>query len=122
MDFLMEKHIALSEYGGEGEIVIGPQTLRSSTRLKNEISRRTVRTCVSNGEVETVGMPIDAGDVEILQVLSYIRKAPFSLDIEAFLNYADALDRVRPGISISLMEDIKARIEELKEEPSPLDS
>lgn len=114
--------IDLAKYGGEGIVTIGPQSLRSQRILKNETTKRMFSISAGDGQQPTmVAKDVDAGDIEILQVLSYVRKAPFQPMVDSFMDYCDTLEEKTPGVSVELYEAMRSAVEEVSEAPSPLE-
>ncbi len=89
MDIIPNIELNMADYGGKsGDLVVmGPPSVRSQIRMKNEIGRRMGVTA----EGVQTGKAMDAGDVEILMLLSFVRSAPFQFAIEPFLEYCDKL-------------------------------
>lgn len=115
--------IDLAKYGGEGVITIGPQSLRKQCMLKNETSKRMYSISYNAETQENTMVPqeVNAGDIEIMQVLSYVRKAPFVPMLDSFLAFCDALEEKTPGSSMDLYEEMTAAVEEVSKKPSPLE-
>lgn len=118
------KYIDLSKYGGNGQVVIcGDVSLRSEAITKNEVSRRMVKVRVDGEETDAqYEEHIDAGDLEIIMVLKYVRKAPFSQTYDSFMKYCDTLEEVTPGASLKLFEEMQDAVQEVLGQPSPLES
>lgn len=114
--------IDLAKYGGEGIITIGRPGLDQQRMLKNETSRRMYSIAYDAETQEKTMVPkeVNAGDIEILQVLSYVRKAPFVPMLDSFMAFCNALEEKNPGSSMDLYEEMTAAVEEVAKKPSPL--
>ena len=120
MDVRSERRIDLTEFGGEGEIIMSPPSLRRTINMKNELGK-SARIARRNGEV--VMEDALQGDLELLGVLVYVEKAPFATNAKSFLAYCDTLEDKDPTAGTRLfdkMTDIAYRID--KGECSPLDN
>lgn len=115
MDVTTIVNIDLAEYGGEGTLEMGMPTLRRLTEIKNETSRR-VR--LMKAEDSTYMDGLQQGDLEILSVLMYVRRAPFKTTISGFLAYTDTLDEVR----VSNGQRLLRRMQEVMREFEALES
>lgn len=82
--------IDLTQYGGEGTIEMGMPTLRRRTETNTELGRYAKPRIVNGKTVMDEGM--DLGMLDIVSVLLYVRKAPFKLNAESFLDFCDTLD------------------------------
>ena len=85
MDVIPKIEILMSEYGGPKDDIIemGKPGVRALVNLKNQTGH-VVRDQGEN--------PADVGDIELLMLISYIKKAPFAKTPAAFLDYCDKLD------------------------------
>lgn len=105
-------YIELSEYGGEGRIELAPPSFRRQTETKTDIARYT-KTKVVNGKA--VVDSIDYGMAEIAILLQFVRKAPFPINAEGFLEYCDSLDEKDTKNSSELFKKIYEVAGEIKE-------
>lgn len=75
------------DYGGpESDIIyMSVPSIRRQNRMKNDLAREV--------QIDATGLKqvLNPGNVEILNVLQYIEKAPFPYGIDSFLTYLDAL-------------------------------
>lgn len=120
MNVKSERIIELEEYGGEGQIIMSPPSLRRTINMKNEVGRSS-RIARRNGEV----IMEDAlqGDLELLGVLVYVEKAPFKCTVKGFLDYCDMLEAKDPSAGARLFDDMTEIAYNLdKGECSPLDN
>ena len=99
-------NIDLKEYGSDGEIVIRMPSARKQNEFLNATSKYVVQS--ENGRTLKDGAPL--GDIQILTMLQYISKAPFSISINGFLDFTDSLE---PEQSIELQRRIEEAIKEV---------
>lgn len=95
--------IDLTEYGMDGQIVMGPPTLRKRIMFQNGMKDN-----------------LPSGDMAIRMLILYVRSAPFELTPNGFLDYCDRMDENRIGSAKDMftrMEAIAVSIE--KGELSP---
>lgn len=101
--------IPLGEYGFDGAIEMAKPSFRKVNDMKNAISNVT-RMRASNGQ--TVVERTNIGDIEIIGTLSYVRSAPFPVNLEGFLDFCDVLDHKSVGSAQRLwdkmLETVKA--------------
>lgn len=118
------RYIDLEKFGGKGQVVIcGDISLRNEAITKNEVSRRMVKVKVEGEEADAqYEEHIDAGDLEIIMVLKYVRKAPFNQTYDAFMNYCDTLEETTPGASLKLFKEMQDAVQEVIAEPGPLEN
>lgn len=118
------RYIDLEKYGGNGQVVIsGDISLRAEAITKNEVSRRMVKVKVEGEEADAqYEEHIDAGDLEIIMVLKYVRKAPFNQTYDSFMGYCDSLEEKTPGASLKLFQEMQDAVQEVIAESSPLES
>lgn len=116
--------LTLEEYGAEGVVEISFPTFRRRRELNNKLGPYYKGGITSNGHVNAHKMMDDLklGDVEILQTLLFVRSAPFPLDVEGFTTFCDTLDEKNLGAGIALYEDIKKSIDDLRNDPGPLEN
>lgn len=120
MEIKTEKNIDLTEYGGEGEIIMSIPPLSRQIKLKNELCKGAHITR-KNGAVSIEDMP--QGDLEVLGVLVYVDKAPFKSTVKDFLDYCDALDDKERGSASRLYNKMSEIAYELdRGDASPLDN
>ena len=113
------KSIDLAEFGGEGEVVVGPQTFSMKTLTKNELGKRAKIRVVDGEQILEYQ---DVGDVEIIKTLAFVRAAPFPRTVKGFLGYCDKLDEKEIGNGEKLFQAIVDAVVEITEAPSPLDN
>lgn len=119
MELKTEKQIDLTEFGGEGEVIMSPPTLRRTINMKNELGKCT-RISQKNGEVSLENAP--QGDMEVLGVLVYVEKAPFKTTVKDFLAYCDVLDEKSRGSAARLFDEMTQIAYDLdKGDASPLE-
>ena len=105
MDVQQLTKIDLSEYGMDGEIILGPPTFRKTIEMKNALGNCTKTHLVDGKPV------IDEtrlGDVDIIMMMAYVRSAPFKADLRGFLNYCDVMDNKEPGSAQRLYDALSA--------------
>lgn len=115
MDLKTVFTIDLAEFGGDGLMEMGNPSFRRMNEIKNEATRRA-RIDPNTNTMDRVPQ----GDLEILSVLMYVRKAPFTCTIEGWLRYCDILEEKDPLASYALferMKDVMNQFEELKRSP-----
>ena len=120
MNVKAESRIDLEEFGGEGEVIMSPPSLRRTINMKNELGK-SARIARRNGEV--VMEDALQGDLELLGVLVYVEKAPFAANAKSFLAYCDTLEAKDPSAGIRLFDEMTNIAYKLdKGECSPLDN
>lgn len=107
MDMKKTITIDLSEYGGEGEVVLRAPTFRRMIEMKNEMGKYAKLT---NGNVVTSD---SQGYAELIGFLVYIAKAPFKANCQSFLAFADKLDEVELGNADRLWNRIVEAVKEI---------
>lgn len=108
--------IDLAQYGMEGLVEMGAPSQRNITMMNNALGNCSVTRMV-NGEPVVVETHI--GDADLIQMLVYVRKAPFNNTVKSFLDYCD---RMEPGADVELCKRMTEVAKELKGEPSPFAS
>lgn len=104
MDIQGSVSMDLAEFGIEGNILFAPPSLRRQNELANVLGRVRV------GEEDQPMTEIGLGDMTIIQVLYFIKAAPFSTglkNLEPFLEFCDKVDEIRPGASSDLWDKMK---------------
>ena len=112
MDIQGNISVDLKEFGGAGQIVLAPLSLRRQNELANLLGSVTMR---DNGEFTPVKVKL--GDLSMIKVLVYIKTAPFNTrldDLEPFFEFCDELDSNLPGASIELWDRLSKAAEELE--------
>lgn len=112
MDIQGNITVDLKDYGGAGQIVLAPLSLRRQNELANSLGSVSVG---EYGEVAPVKMKL--GDLSMIKVLVYVKSAPFGTrldDLEPFFQYCDDLDEKQPGASKRLWERLNKAVEELE--------
>lgn len=111
------KTIDMGKYGQAGTIEICKPSMRKLNMMKNALGKCT-ETKQVNGQ--TVVTDIKVGDAALIRTLSYVKRAPFSTELDGFLTYCDMMDEADLGSAERMVNDIDAVIEELKAAVSPL--
>ena len=101
--------IDLEQYGGKGEIVMAAPSLRRMSWLKNQVGKHA-KFSPHGGMTDA-----DVGDIEILNVLVYVRTAPFPVDLNAFYSFCDSLDDAKPGNSVELFNKMTEAMKSITE-------
>lgn len=112
--------IELEPFGGEGIIELSKPTFRRAQQMKNALGKSMGASVNARGEgtmKETL-----LGDIEIIKLMAYVKTAPFSANLDSFLNYCDILDEKRIGSAVDLFTLMKEKVMELEESPGPLES
>lgn len=112
MDIQQTTKIDLAEFGMVGEMVIGNPTLRKTIEMKNALGNCTKTHLVDGKPV------IDEtrlGDVDVIIMLSYVRTAPFKVDLNGFLSYCDLMDSRNVGSAQKLFDKMTEIINEYKD-------
>ena len=86
--------IDLAQFGGQGVIEIGEPYFTKKVRTKNVAA--SLMKVYREGGHEYV-QDANPGDIEVLSMLQYIVKAPFSTTLKEFYEYCDKLDDQKPG-------------------------
>lgn len=112
MDIQGNISIDLKEFGGAGQVVLAPLSLRRQTELANALGSVNVG---EYGGISPVNVKL--GDLSMIKVLVYVKSAPFSTkldDLEPFFDYCDKLDEKQPGASTRLWEKLSSVVSELE--------
>lgn len=88
IDVISHVAINLEKYGGTGFLEMEVPSVRKMIQMKNRIK------------------DADAGDIELMSVVTYFKEAPFELTPAGFLDYCDELDRVSRGNGIRLYTEV----------------
>ena len=120
MDITNRIIIELTEYGLTGEVVMTPPSPRRDAWVKNQ-SMKHARIDPKTGRPE-VGSA-DIGDIEIIQMLAFVKSAPFAVDkLESYYDYCDKIDEDHPGMSMKLHNALMDSFRKLNAgETSPLE-
>lgn len=81
----------LSEYGVDGHIVFAKPTFRKLNEMKNQSASYIKFEMKRSGSTDAT---IASGDLEIMNLLTYVKSAPFRMDVEGFLTFMDRVDEV----------------------------
>lgn len=117
MDIIPSIELDMAEYGGRsGDVVVmAPPSARAQIRLKNEAGRRMGMTA---GRGVPDEKPIaDAGDLEVLMILAYVKKAPFEPTLNAFFDYCDTLAD-GGNLLLKTMAETSAKLQDGSSSPS----
>lgn len=95
--------VELSDYGGEGTVELCAPSLRKVREAQNIVGKYS-KFNTRTGENIVDGSHIS--DIQIIGLMSYIRKAPFDTTLDGFLDYGDILDEKTPGSATRLMNDL----------------
>lgn len=112
------KVVNLADFGGEGYVEVGKQSLTMKVRLKNELGKRAKVKVVDNEQILVYD---DMGDVQIIKALSFVRSAPFPCTLKGFLDYCDKLDEIKVGNGEALLKAIEDAAQEVSSSAGPLD-
>lgn len=110
--------IDLGKYGAEGQITLAPPTFRRQNEFSNAIGSVRVD---ENGKA--IPMNLRLGDLSVMQVLVYVKSAPFGIalsDVTPFLDFCDMLDEKRNGSATELwveMNDVIKSFEDRSTHP-----
>lgn len=115
MDVKTIVDIDLAEYGGEGIMQMGMPSFRKMNEIRNETSKY-IRLMKAKDSAYMEGL--QQGDLEILSVLMYVRKAPFTCTIDGWLRFCDRLEEN----DITASHRLFARMQEVMREFEALDS
>jgi hypothetical protein len=112
--------IELGPFGGEGVIELSKPTFRRAQQMKNALGRSMGASVNARGE----GTMKEAllGDIEVIKLMAYVKSAPFSANLDSFLDYCDRLDEKRNGSASELFALIQEKVVELESAPGPLES
>ena len=102
----------MTEFGMVGEIILGPPTLRRVVEMKNAMGNCT-KTHLVDGK--PVVDETSLGYVDVIITISYIRSAPFKVDLQGFLHYCDLLDDKEVGLGQRFYDKLCLMIEPYKE-------
>lgn len=111
--------IDLGTIGLDGTLLMNRPGHTREAQLKNEITK--ISSVNTDGGKPAASIP-PLGDLETLEVLAYVKEAPFPLTLQSFYNYCDGIDEDNPGVSntlFKLMSDAKEAL--CKGAKSPLD-
>lgn len=111
------KLINLADFGGDGYVEVGPQTLTMKVKLKNELGKRAKMKVIDGEQVLVYD---DMGDVEIIKTLAFVRTAPFPITLKGFLDYCDTLDAIKVGNGEALLRALGDAAEEVSSSSGPL--
>ncbi len=117
MDIIPSIELDMAEYGGKsGDVVVmAPPSARAQIRLKNEAGRRMGMTA---GRGVPDEKPIaDAGDLEALMLLAYVKKAPFEPALNPFFDYCDTLSD-GGNLLLKAMAESAAKLQDEGSSPS----
>lgn len=115
MDVRTVISIDLAEYGGDGIMEMGMPSFRKMNEIRNETSKY-IRLMKAKDSAYMEGL--QQGDLEILSVLMYVRKAPFTCSIEGWLRFCDRLEEN----DITASHRLFSRMQEVMREFEALDS
>ena len=104
MDIQGSVTMDLTEFGVEGTILFAPPSLRRQNELANVLGK------VRIGEEDNPMTEIGLGDLTVIQVLYFVKAAPFSVglrNLEPFFDFCDKVDEIRPGASGDLWDKMK---------------
>jgi hypothetical protein len=93
--------IDMSEFGAEGTIIMTFPSLRRQAMMKNALGN-CAKIEVVNGE--NVVKETNLGDVEIVEVLGFVAKAPFPTDLKGFYAFCDRMDERDLGSASRMFE------------------
>ena len=112
---IIEKDLA--DFGLEGTLVMRAPNRRKKNDLKNAVGRCTKLVQGENGpEIEEA----DLGDMEICNILAYVYKAPFTITLKGYLEYADLLSKYgKDDEEEQLYDFMMESVREIKEAGSP---
>ena len=116
MDYKTRITIELSDYGAEGQIVMGPAPWTTIKRFQ----QRATRLVPPGKDGRPDYSKADVVSSNILDVLLFVREAPFVADLEPFFDFMDKLDAKELGSAERLyaeMEKVAARIFSGEESP-----
>lgn len=112
--------IDLAQFGGQGVIEIGEPYFTKKVMTKN-IAASLMKVHREGGyEVVSDANP---GDIEVLSMLQYVRKAPFGTTLKEFYAYCDKLDDQDVGSASRMYQAIQDAVLEYTgkgDENSPL--
>lgn len=109
--------IDLAGYGGEGMLIMGRPSFRRTTEIKNEMSGRIRVMRRETGDAVMDGLL--QGDLELLSVLLYVRRAPFTATLEGFQRYTDAIEANDPTGGVRLFERMQEAMRGFESGQSP---
>lgn len=99
--------IDLAKYGSAGTIVMSKPTFRMKNKLMNALGNCT-KSCMKDGRAEIEQTNI--GDAKIVNVIYYVRAAPFGVSLNAFLDFCDALDNNGVGNAEALFAEMEEAV------------
>lgn len=115
MDVKTIVSIDLAEYGADGIMEMGMPSFRKMNEIRNETSKY-IRLMKAKDSAYMEGL--QQGDLEILSVLMYVRKAPFTCSIDGWLRFCDKLEQE----DITASHRLFSRMQEVMREFEALDS
>ena len=120
MDITNRITVDLTKYGLTGEVVMAPPSPRREAWFKNQSMKHTkVDPRTGRPDLTTA----DVGDIEVLQILTYVKSAPFPKDkLEDYYAYCDKLDDDHPGLSMKIHKELAEAYKKIHAgETSPLE-
>ena len=117
MEYNTRVIIDLSKYGMEGSIVMGLPGFTTTKQFQSKLLKYVPR--------DEKGFPImEQADVimsQMLDVLMYVKEAPFECDVDPFFKYMDKVDEASGGRANELFEEMSRIAEAARSgELSPL--
>lgn len=117
MDYTTREVIDLREYGMEGTIEMGLPKFTTEKRFQSKLLAITPRDKDGRPMVEMADLVVS----EVLQILMYVRKAPFTPDMDPFYDFLDRVDGIELGNAEKLYNRMARAADTIaKGEDSPL--
>lgn len=93
----------------EGQVVMGEPSMRAIHMATNALGRSTRGHMVGN---KFVPDSVQLGDANLIEVLMYVRKAPFQTTVDGFLEYCDQMEA---PLDTALFGEMKMFAEEIEQ-------
>jgi len=105
-----EIQIDLSRFGQTGVVIMALPSLRKKAMTKNALGN-CAKVEVVNGE--KVVKETNVGDMEVIELLAFVAKAPFPMDLKSFYDYCDRMDAQNFGSASDMFDAMTEAKEKL---------
>ena len=104
--------IDLTEFGLDGTVIMAFPSLRRQAMMKNALGN-CAKIEMVNGE--QVVKETRLGDSAIIEVLAFVHKAPFPVDLNGFYDFCDRMDEHDLGSASRMFDAMAAAKDRLQE-------